>query len=135
LTWIGHLRRAEPVTAVMTSHRDILRRHRNRALRLLGLSFAVLLAGIALATLAHVAPVGLVLLAAVFLGLNVLAHRALHGTRCPACRHSWYHLIPLIDRLPWLVRRAQYCPFCGVDLDLPAARPAMPTIASETPPE
>jgi hypothetical protein len=107
----------------MTTHREVLRDHRNRAFRLLVLSFAVLLAGIVLATLAHSGPVGVVLLAAVFLGLTILAHRALHGTCCPACRRSWYHLIPLIDRLPLVVRRAQYCPFCGIDLDLPVAGP------------
>lgn len=94
------------------------------------LSFAVLLAGIVLATLAHSGKVGVVLLAAVFLGLTILAHRALHGTRCPACGRSWYHLIPLIDRLPLVVRRAQYCPFCGIDLDLPVVGPTAP--ASET---
>ncbi len=116
----------------MASHREILRDQRNRALRLLGLSFAVLLAGIVVATLAHAGPVGVVLLAAVFLGLNVLAHRALHATRCPACGRSWYHLIPLIDRLPFVVRRAQYCPFCAVDLDLPVAGPTARPSGGET---
>jgi len=100
--------------------REILKERRNAAFRLLALSLVVLVAGIAFATVLHVGTVGVVLLAAAFLGLNLLAHRALLATRCPACSQSWYHVIPLIDRMPLLVRRARYCPFCGIDLDQPA---------------
>ncbi len=101
----------------MVTPRDALIEGRARAARLFGLGLVVLVAGITIATLFKVGTTGLVLLALVFLAINLLVHRELYRTRCPVCGASWYHLVSVIDDRPFRVRRARYCPFCAVDLD------------------